>query len=431
MYKKYKVLIFPGGTEIGLEINKALRNCKDIILYSANSNVSNHAPYVFRNYFIVPDIKSKNWLKELNKIIVNKQIDYIYPAYDDIIIALAENQKNLKAKLIIPPLKTCLIARSKRKTYENFKGILPIPKIYENSKEVQEWPIFLKPDQGQGSQNTYQAYDIKELEFYLRKNSDLMILEFLPGKEYTIDCFSNRKREILFCSGRERVRIKNGISVNSKIVNNPLWQEYAQKISNQLEIYGAWFFQMREDRRGQLKLLEIAPRIGGTMATHRVKGINFPLLSIYEQAGIDVQIMLNDYKVEIDRALINRYKHNIQYKTIYVDFDDTLIIGNKVNTRLIFFLYQSLNKGKKIILLTKSKKNILSMLKRYSISEKIFSRIIHINKDDLKINHINLKSARSAIFIDDSFSERKAIANKYKIHTFDCSMLEILIDHKT
>ena len=36
-------------------------------------------------------------------------------------------------------------------------------------------------------------------------------------------------------------------------------------------------FSIKKDYDGTLKLLEVAPRIGGTMATHRVIGVNFAL----------------------------------------------------------------------------------------------------------------------------------------------------------
>ena len=33
-------------------------------------------------------------------------------------------------------------------------------------------------------------------------------MDYLPGKEYTVDCFSHRTHGLMFCSGRERVRVK-------------------------------------------------------------------------------------------------------------------------------------------------------------------------------------------------------------------------------
>jgi len=421
--------VFPGGTEIGLEIWKSLKGCKDIVLYSAGSDVSNHAPYVFKNHFIVPDVHNPDWLNILNEVINKYGIDYIFPAHDDVIVALAQNADKLNADIISSPLPTCLICRSKIKTYNKFKNLLPVPKVFNELSEIESFPVFVKPDKGQGTQGAYRVDNLDMLKGLLKSNSDLIVMEYLPGKEYTVDCFTNRRKGLLFCSGRERIRIKSGISMNSKPVDektNKVFRKYADIISQELELYGAWFFQLKLDNQRTFKLLEIAPRIGGTMATHRVLGINFPLLSIYEKEGVDVEIMTNKCNVEIDRALINRYKHNIKYSKVYVDLDDTLIVNNAVNIQLIGFLYQAINKGCKIILITKTKNDVENILKKWRLNT-LFDEIILLKEDDSKADFID---PERAIFIDDSFSERKSVFERHKIPTFDCSMVELLIDEK-
>jgi len=75
------VLIFPGGTEIAMEVWSSLRDCKDIALFSASSAISNHAPYVFANHFIVPDVHSKNWIEPLNEVISKNNIDFVIPCH--------------------------------------------------------------------------------------------------------------------------------------------------------------------------------------------------------------------------------------------------------------------------------------------------------------------------------------------------------------
>lgn len=48
-----KILIFPGGTEIGLERYRSLRYVKNLQLFSGGSDVSNPAPFIFKDHFIV------------------------------------------------------------------------------------------------------------------------------------------------------------------------------------------------------------------------------------------------------------------------------------------------------------------------------------------------------------------------------------------
>jgi hypothetical protein len=203
--------------------------------------------------------------------------------------------------------------------------------------------------------------------------------------------------------------------------------EYGKAIASALAFHGAWFFQLRRDRGGVPKLLEVAPRMAGTMCVHAVQGINFPLLSIYEQERVPIHIMVNKGDVEVDRALVSRFRHNVTYQTVYVDLDDTLILnGETVNTDLIRLLFQCINRKIRVVLLTKHGDDLNQLLANLRLSG-LFDEIIHVERSGSKVEHI---TRTNAILIDDSFSERKAVADKLGIPTFDCSMIDMLIDEK-
>lgn len=427
MKKIYNILVFPGGTEIGLEIHKSLSQCKDIRLFSAGLDISNHAPFVYARHFHVPSIYKEGWIQKLNQIVVENSIDYIFPAYDDILVALAQNAGRIKAKIVSSPLETSMITRSKSMTYRHMTGFLPVPRLYPDIASVDRYPVFVKPDKGQGAQDTHLVESREHLAQLLREDKRRIITEYLPGNEYTVDCFSDRETGLLFCSGRERVRTKSGISMSSKPSNfQDTFFDYAKTLSSRLVFHGAWFFQLKKDIEGVFKLLEVAPRVAGTMALHRVQGINFPLLSIYEQERIPIVLLKNDTYVEIDRALVNRYRHQISYSAVYVDLDDTLILNDRVNLQIISFLYQCINKGKKVVLITKHDKDLGKTLGKYRLNG-ISDEIVHIGKSHAKADYIK---DNDAILIDDSFSERKAASDKLGIYTFDCSMVEVLLDER-
>jgi FMN phosphatase YigB (HAD superfamily) len=136
--------------------------------------------------------------------------------------------------------------------------------------------------------------------------------------------------------------------------------------------------------------------------------------------------MENNICLKLDRSYINRYKHDLKYDKIYVDLDDTLIINNKVNVELIKFLYQCINNNYKIILLTKTENNLNLSLNKHKLNG-LFDEIHVIDKNDCKSNYIDPKNS---IFIDDSFNERIEVFNKLNIPTFDCSMIESLLDDR-
>jgi hypothetical protein len=306
----------------------------------------------------------------------------------------------------------------------NVKRIGRVPHLYDSPEQVDRFPAFVKPDRGQGSGGVAKVNDFKELVAATAKIQAPIICEYLPGVEYTIDCFSDREKGLLFAGARSRRRTRNGISVNTLTEDLPEATDIAKRIGDKLGLRGAWFFQLKRDQNGQLVLLEVAPRIAGAMAAHRVAGVNFPLLSIFEEERLPLSIQPLDCVVELDRALGNRYCHSIKFDTIYIDLDDTLLVNHRINVLAAKLIFQCINDGKTIILLTRHRGDLNSTLKKHRLSG-LFDEIIHLGEAEKKSSHIN---GNSAIFVDDSFSERMDVALCCNIPTFDCSMIELLTE---
>jgi len=249
------------------------------------------------------------------------------------------------------------------------------------------------------------------------------MLEYLPGKEYTVDCFSDKNGNLIFVGARERMRVMNGISVNTKPVVNNTFAKLASIINDNLCFRGAWFFQVKENRCGEFTLMEIAPRIAGSMGLYRSLGVNFALLSIYVAHGLDVEIVTNSHFIEMDRALISRYKTDLHYDHVYIDLDDCIIKANSVNLTVVTFLYQCISESIKLHLISRHNGDLLDTLARYRITS-LFDTITHLNKDDFKSQHIK---ESNAIFVDDSFAERNEVKKALGIPVFAPDALECLM----
>jgi hypothetical protein len=163
------------------------------------------------------------------------------------------------------------------------------------------------------------------------------------------------------------------------------------------------------------------------MGLSRNLGINFPLLTLFTFWNYDVSIIDNGYDIMLDRALYSAYKVDFTYDHVYVDFDDVIIIKGSVNADIMKFIYQAKNSGKKIHIISRHDGNIFEDLKKYCISENLFESIVVISRDDEKFNYIQEKNA---IFIDDSFAERKKVHDILGIPVFDVDMVESLIDRR-
>lgn len=425
---KKNVMIFPCGSQPAIDINNCLRESLRFEVFGASS-ISDHGKYAFKNYIgNVPNIADPNFLVQFNKILKQNNIHFIIPTHDSIALFLIEQQLDLAAMVVASEIETNKICRYKSLTYKKFHNYNFIPKLFNSKEEVNEFPVFLKPDAGQGGKGTYIVNSKEELYFILNLFPDLLVCEYLPGEEFTVDCFTDRNTNLRLISPRTRGRVFGGISVNSRLIEtNDEIQHIAQTLNNKLKFRGYWFFQLKTDQSGKLKLLEISTRMAGTSCLTMNRDINLPLLALMDAMDMDIEIIPNNYEIELDRAFINRYRLDIKYERVYVDLDDTLILRNEYcNQYLLMFLYQCLNNKKEIILITKHNFNVNETLLRYKISPSIFSHIIQMNLTDNKFQYIG--DGKEAIFIDNSFAERKEIKEKLNIPTFDTNNIECLID---
>ena len=426
--KDLNVLIFPSGSGVSKEIFDSLKYIRCINVYGTDADNNNFSYYQFKNLILgAPFIKDEEETIHFIKELIKKyDIDCIYPAFDSIIVFLKKHENILGVKIISSPIDTCNICFSKKKTYELLKNDILVPKLIELD-DTKSYPVFLKPECGYGSRDSFKINNDKELEFYSSTIKNNIICEYLPGDEYTIYCFSSNKYGLIYCEARQREKTINGLSVLTKHVNLPQVKQIGQIISNKLKFIGSWFFQLKYNINNELTLLEIAPRIPGAACLHRNQGVNFPLLSIYEHFNIDIEnVLTNTYDISCYKCVENRFNISITYDTIYIDLDDTIILKNKVNTKMIQYLYHIKNNNKKIILITRNKEPH-KCLEKYYIHVNLFDQIIIVNKNEKKSNYIN---DVNSIFIDDSYQERSDVFNVNKINVFSCDMIETLFDEK-
>ena len=420
-----KVLVFPAGTEIAFEIHHALRYSKFVKLYGATS-VACHADFVFENCVEgLPYVDEPGLIDRLNQVIDELEIDYIYPAHDSAVLTLTREQERLHAPVVTSALETVEICRSKNLTYDYLRGAEYLPRFYACLDEIREYPVFIKPSVGQGSVGARRIDSRAALEEALADGVEYAICEYLPGQEFTVDCFTDRHGDLRYVGPRSRDRIRSGIAVRSHFLpEDQRINAIAEDLNRRFRFNGAWFFQLKENGQGQLRLMEVAPRIAGTMGATRNRGVNMPLLTLYNMWGFDVDIINNGNELLLDRAFISRFKAGIHYENVYVDFDDTLVLRGQVNPELMAFLYQARNQGKKLFLISKHVGDLEGELRRFCIHPGLFDRIIRLDQSESKLPYIQADS----IFIDDSFAERRRIHQGCGVPVFDLDMIESLID---
>lgn len=427
--KKVKVLIFPSGTEGALEIYEALKYNLHFELYGI-SGKKNYTDYIYpdgqykyadkRFYITDPDFR-----KAISEFIDEMGIDYIIPTFDDVALKLMEIAPYLSSKIVCSPYETALIASDKRKMYQAFEGEDFIPKTF-SLEEASTFPLFIKPAVGCGSNGAHAVNNPKELKSAIPDDGNYIISEMLPGNEITVDCFTDKNGRLLFIGPRVRERIWHGITFRGKIIPpDKEIRHIASTLNERLEFRGAWFFQAKYSADNKLKLLEFSARQSTNGLIFDKIGVNLSALSLFDAMGLDVSVNCNEYNLSWERRTVASYHLDINYSTVYIDFDDTITTHNKINSSMIKLIYQFINQKKKLILITRHETDLYADMKAAKISKSLFDEIIWIRDETPKADYINPKSA---IFIDNYFKERNEVWQRYKIPVFDVSSAEGLID---
>ncbi len=431
---KQNVLVFPSATYPAMQIIDCLKNNPRFHVI-AGASYSNHAEYVCDDtiddipYIIAPDF----W-DYFKKLLKDRDIRYVIPTDETAAMLLKEKEPDLSAVVVCSPYETTKLCRYKSLTYEALKEEKYVPVTYkaDNLDDIDEYPIFIKPDSSQGSKGAVLIKSKEQLA-EIENLKDYVLCEYLPGEEYTVDCFTDKEGTLLFCNPRVRTRLMNGITARGHNIDlNKEFEEVVTSINSIIRFRGYWYLQLKRDRNGQLKLMEICTRFAGSFAISKGKGVNLPLLALCDFSGLDSEIVQNNYVVECDKTYIDRYKLSLEYNHVYIDYDDTVTVkeGKAVNPYVIAYLYECKYKGVKISLITRHKdtfnEELRDSFKRLSISESLFDETIELQWNENKKDAI--KEPENSIFIDNSFKERKEIRETLGMPVFDISNIDCLFD---
>lgn len=418
--RKINVLVFPCGAENSLEIKNSLTNSIHVNLIGASS-VDDIGRLYYENYISdIPNIASKDFDRKFKIIIKKHNIDMVFATHDSVIEYLS--QKDFGTYIVNGNKESTKICRSKKLTYQLFINKKWIPRTYNKINDDICYPVICKPDAGQGAQDIFKCNNKSELIDSFNKVNNPVIVEYLPNEELTVDCFTDRHKNLLWVQPRTREKVKAGISMKSSFT---LLSKEIKKIANDININiimrGPWFFQIKKDSFGAWKLLEISSRVAGTMVAQRAKGINLPLMTVQDFMEKDLTTIQYDFVNGVHRAIFTKIDINIEFNKIYLDYDDTLIIRNNVSPLVISFVYKMLGLKKEIYLITRHDGNIIKSLESYCINKNLFKEIIHIKNNEPKSKFIDKKKS---IFIDNHFLERKEVFDSIKIPVFDVDFLE-------
>jgi carbamoyl-phosphate synthase large subunit len=415
-----RILILPGTTLVAREIRLSLEGMRDLQLFGAGFDVSHSDIQLFCEYYFLKGGSSNENLNTIKQIVLNHGIEYIFLAHDQYLYDFKDFFEIAGAKIIGSNARAIDVTSFKSKTYNFFQKSLPTPKTFafETARRLSD-EFFVKPDRGQGSRGGFLA---RGADLTQESSKENVITEYLPGVEYTVDCFSSLDSELMYAAARERITTHQGVSTETKIVHLPFASDFATIISRDLGLSGAWFFQLKEDSKGAVKLLEIGLRIAGASGINRLRGVNLTQMHLFQTANQHVEVPRVDTNPYLSPHKVDLGFH---YEEVFLDFDDTLVVGEIIRKSAETFLRKCGHQEIPVTVISRHFGNLKNALST-KYPDINFYKILHITDGSDKSNF--MPNQKKVLFVDDSYSERKQVkgALMQNVLALDPSVFQLL-----
>jgi carbamoyl-phosphate synthase large subunit len=289
---------------------------------------------VFEN---VPPANDQYFINRILELAIKHKVDVVQPLVTKELEIFSENISKfneLGIKVCVAPIENLKIANDKGLLIEELsRANIAVPK-YKIITESNQFcsactelgfpkkTICFKPTKSNGSRgfrvidnskdrgallfnekpnSTYIRFEeAQEILSSLSKIPELLIMEYLPGKEYSIDMLVENG-VTKYCIPRLRTAMNGGISTRLEIEKNEDVIDYCCKVANHLRLNGNIGIQVRYSSDGKVKILEINPRVQGTIVACGAAGVNLPYLAIKQYLGEQIPDIKIKWNIEMIR----------------------------------------------------------------------------------------------------------------------------------
>ena len=268
----------------------------------------------------LPPPESGGYIDEVNRLCARHGADMVLPQTTRETMALSASLQKVRVPVAVSAGAAVSRANNKFELLRTFEGLdLPHPRYFmvrsmaDLAKRARQLgyphsPVAVKPPVSFGSrgfrvlrgESTWDRRrflaekpsavetTLEELGKILGRGSgsrfpELLVTEFMPGVEYSVDAFVGEKAQVAL--PRRRDEIVNGISFRATVEDREDVARYTLRAARELGLRYAFGFQFKLDSDGVPKVLECNPRVQGTMVASLFGGVNVIWMAVKEALG--------------------------------------------------------------------------------------------------------------------------------------------------
>ena len=239
----------------------------------------------------LPLFSDNNCLELLLTICRTQAIDAIIPMTNKAIDFLNIHREELSGgnrRLFIPESSTIEICHDKWNLWkfmelEGFNS--PKTFLLAESDPPDTFPLIAKERSGEGGKNQSLIENQRDLDYCIDKYPNHIYQELIQGREFSVDLFADVKGIPQLIVPRERLSVRGGEVMTSKINMNESIIDLVEALSRRLALTGPCNIQGILDENGTFFFTDLNLRFGSGSVHTIAAGGDIPLMIYQEMAG--------------------------------------------------------------------------------------------------------------------------------------------------
>ncbi len=261
---------------------------------------------------VMPAANTLHYIPKLRELVTRHSIRLIVPLTDLDLRTLARHAEEFaqsNCRVMIGPENVIAAVRDKLAFNELIRkaGLKSIRSMdLRDFRRQPFFPAFVKPLNGSAAVGSGRVDNEREMIAHVATfGNRLLVQDYVPGQEFTIDVFCRRDGVVCAAVPRQRLMIRAGEVEKSLTVNDPELIETAVRLTAQMPgMWGVFNIQCRRPIGGEPRIFEVNARFGGGVPLSIQAGVDLPRMVVMEALGQKVPLMLGQFT---DKLLMLRY----------------------------------------------------------------------------------------------------------------------------
>jgi carbamoyl-phosphate synthase large subunit len=310
-HRPLRILVTGAGGPAAIAAMKSLRAEPSVELLAADMD-----PWAAGLYLVPPEARTllpagaaPDFVDALLTRCMTLEVDVVLPTVDAELRPLAYARDKFTAAgvaLLLAEAEALEIILDKLTLATHCAGVVRIPRteLFGPALDPGSWayPAIVKPRTGSGSRGIHIVGSAAELAA-MERSPGLIVQDFLPGEEYSVDVLADLNGHVIASVPRVRARVDSGVSVGGRTVHDPEIEYFGRAVARATGVTFVANVQCKRDRDGRPALLEVNPRIPGTLGLTIAAGVDMPRLALHALLGQRLPAHLDFRELAVVRFL--------------------------------------------------------------------------------------------------------------------------------